>query len=113
MTITKEVEKLFLDTLEKSEIKRVYANGFEKYIIYNKFGTLFVVGFNSQTGKHGFGRTPLMLQEYKKVGLSTSIFPDYRVLYVHVACVHAKYKELSEKLKPIFDFVDMFCGKEK
>ena len=113
MTTKKEVEKLFLDTLTKSEIKRVYVNGFDKYIIYNDFGTLFVVGFNSKTGEHGFGRTPLMLQEYEKAGLSTNIFPDYGVLYVHVACVHAKYKELSEKLKPIFDFVDMFCGKKR
>ena len=113
MTTKKEVEKLFFDILEKSEIKRVYVNGFDKYIIYNDFGKLFVVGFNRETGQHGFGRTPLMLQEYEKAGLPTCIFPDYKALYVHVACVHAKYKELSAKLKPIFDFVDMFCGKER
>ena len=114
MTTKKDLEKLFSDTLTKSEIEHVYAaNGFDKYIVYNDFGKLFVVGFNSQTGKYGFGRQPLMLQEYKKAGFSTGILPDYKVLYVNVACVYSKREELKAKAKPIFDFIDFFCGKKR
>ena len=113
MTTKKEVDELFLGILAKSNIKRVSDAGFDKYIIYNDCGTLFVVGFNSKTCKHGFGRTPLMLQEYQKAGLSDTVLPDYKTLYVHIACIHSKYRDLEAKIKPIFDFIDMFCGKSK
>jgi len=113
MSTKQKVEKLFSDTITKSEIKHVYANGFDTYIVYNDFGKLFVVGFNSQTGQHGFGRQPLMLQEYEKAGFSTAILPDYKVLYVNVACVYSKRKELAAQNKPIFDFIDFFCGRKR
>ena len=113
MTVLTDVNKLFLDVLGKSDIKRVMVNGFEKYIVYNESGTLFVVGYNQTTKQHGFGRTQLMLEQYKRAKLSTKILPDYKVLYFHLNKIYPTYKSVMNEFRPIFDMIDTFCGKTR
>ena len=109
MTTEKDVDKLFVDILTESHIQRTSKNGFDKYIIYNDKGTLFVIGFNKKINKYGFGRTPLMLAEYRRIHLPENILPDYRVLYTRVGYAYQVYKEA----KPLFDLVDRLSGKKR
>lgn len=109
MTDKTNIDKLFMDILTKSDIKRVFVEGFDKYIIYNDKGTLFVVGFNQKTNKYGFGRTPLMLAEYKHANISIDILPEYPLLYARIGRIYQVYKEA----KPLFDLVDNFSGKKR
>ncbi len=109
MTEKTNINKLFTDTLTKSDIKHVVVDGFDKYIIYNDEGTLFVVGFNKEINKYGFGRTPLMLAEYKHANIPTDILPNYQLLYAHIGRIYQVYKEA----KPLFDLIDRFSGKKR
>lgn len=107
MTQQDQVNNLFKEITLQSDIKYVFDDGFCKYIVYDSRGTLFVIGFNKETKKYGFGRTPLMLREYAKADLPTNIMPDYASLYTIVARGYRIYQTLQREFRPISDFLDM------
>ncbi len=67
--------------LKKSAIKRQSVNGFDKYTVFNTDGSLFSIGFNSETNKHGFGRTQKGIKELAKYGINDSNTPDFPSIY--------------------------------
>ena len=113
MTTRTKVDNLFIEVLKKSDIRHVFVNGFDKYIVYDKRGTLFVIGRNPKTNQHGFGRTPLMMKEYQRVQLPTDILPDYPVLYSQIEHIYEIYRTVTSEFQSIFDMIDTFCGKKR
>ena len=111
MTTQSDVDKLFLETLEKSDIKHVSVDGFDKYIVYNGMGTLFVIGFNPTTNKHGFGRTQVMLQNYKNRGIPINMVPDYKSLYNQIVRIYKIYRTVMDGFQPVFSMMDDFTNK--
>ena len=71
------------------------------------------MGFNPITKQYGFGRTPLMLQEYKRARLSTNIMPDYAPLYKYIERTYKVREKLRAETKSIFDVIDIFTGKRR
>lgn len=111
------VNDLFKDTLEKSEIKHFFICGFDKYIVCNDKGTLFVVRINKSAEKYFLGRTKLMKEKYAKAKLSFDVMPDCEFLCNMTVRGYRMQKRLDRKLKKIFNVLDSFyngfCEKTK
>lgn len=113
MIQNEQVNNLFIKILCQSEIDYTYANGFYKYIVYNDKGSLFSIGFNKNIKKYGFGRTELMLKEYKKNGLSTEIKPDFPYLYNETLKRYDIYKTMGKEFQSVFDLLNRFTGRKR
>lgn len=108
-----KIDNLFIEVLKKSDIKHAFVNGFDTYTIYNKQGTLFVIGHNPKTSQYRFDRTPLMMKEYERTQLPTNILPDHTVLYSKIERIYKIYRTVIGEFQPIFDMIDTFCGKKR
>ena len=111
MTQKEQVNDLFLKILRQSKISHTFANGFDKYIVYNENGSLFSVGFNKTIKKYGIGRTDFMLKEYNKANLPTEIMPDAPYLYNEVIKRYDTYNSMAQEFQSIFDLLNRFTGK--
>lgn len=112
-----KVNNLFKNTLTESEINRFSVCGFDKYIVCNDVGTLFVVWINKTDKKYFFSRTKLMMEKYARAKLPFNILPDCEFLCNMTVREYRIQQRLASELKPIFDvldsFYDCFCEKTK
>ena len=117
MTQNDKVNDLFENALAESEIKHFSICGFDKYIVYNERGTLFVFWFNKDTKKCFLGRTKLMMKKYARAKLPSDVMPDYGFVYNMTVRWYNAQKRLSrdfDRILNILDsFYDGFCEKTK
>ena len=108
------VNNLFYRILNQSQVKYAFVNGFDKYIVCDNRGTLFVVGYNPETKKYGLGRTKLMLQEYAKEGLPVDVMPDFPLVYKQAETSHYYYvyKSLLDLYESEFNSFLRNCGRK-
>ena len=111
MLENEQINDFFQNIIFKSKITHTVSNGFDKYIVYNDNGSLFSIGFNKTIKKYGFGRTELMLKEYKKHNLSPEKMPDFPVVYNDVIRIYETHQTMSSEFKSIFDLLNRFTGK--
>ena len=112
-----QVNDLFEKALTESEIKHFFICGFDKYIVYNEKGTLFVVRMNKKDEKYFLGRTKLMKEKYVRAKLSFDIMPDCEFLCNMTVRGYRMQERLDRELKKIFNVLDSFyhgfCEKTK
>ena len=117
MTQNDKVNDLFKNTLTESEIKHFFIRGFDKYIVCDEVGTLFVLWVNKDTQKYILGRTKLMLKKYSMAKIPSDVMPNPEYLYSMILRNYKIQERLDRELKPVFDvlgsFYDVFCEKTR
>lgn len=117
MTQADKVNELFKKTLIESEIQHFFICGFDKYIVCDDMGTLFVVRMNRKTEKYFLIRTKLMMEKYARAKLPFDLMPDCTFLCGITVRRYKLQKRMERDLKPIFSllgsFYSAFCKKTK
>ena len=108
MTPKDKVNKLFENALIESDIKHFSVCGFDKYIVSDIYGTLFVIWFDRANKKYALLRTSLMKKKYADAKLPFDILPDYGLLYCQTVCGYKVQKQFEHKFKMISDVLDAF-----
>ena len=108
MTPKDKVNKLFKNALMESDIKHFSVCGFDKYIVSNIQGTLFVIWFDRVNKRYALMRTSLMKKKYQDAKLPFDIKPDYELLYYQTVRGYRNQEKLEREIKPIFDVLDSF-----
>lgn len=108
MTPEDKVDNLFKNALMESDIKHFSVCGFDKYIVSNIQGTLFVIWFDRANKRYALMRTTLMRKKYTKAQLSFDILPNYGLLYYQTVRGYRIQEKIEREIKPIFDMLDSF-----
>ena len=108
MTPKDKVNKLFENALMESDINHFSVCGFDKYIVSDIYGTLFVIWFDRANKKYALLRTSLMKKKYADAKLPFDILPDYGLLYCQTVRWYRTQERLTHELKPVFDMLDSF-----
>ena len=108
MTPKDKVDNLFKNTLMESDIKHFSVCGFDKYIVSDMIGTLFVIWFDKANERYALMRTTLMKKKYAKAKISFDIKPDYELLYCHTVRGYRMQEKFDRNFKSIFDVLDSF-----
>lgn len=108
MTPEDKVDNLFKNALMESDIKHFSVCGFDKYIVSNIQGTLFVIWFDRANKRYALMRTSLMKNKYQDAKLSFCVKPNYELLYCQTVRGYRIQERLEREIKPIFDMLDSF-----
>lgn len=108
MTLNYKVDKLFEKTLLESDIKHFSVCGFDKYIVSDMCGTLFVIWFDKANERYALLRTSLMKKKYQDAKLPFDVLPNYGLLYCQTVRGYRVQKQFERRFKLISNVLDAF-----